>query len=410
MFRPWNVSVLVHSLPFFLYLGKFGSREVEGAMMHRFGLTIAGGGARGAHTAGVLRFLLTEFPRNFGQVPWPRVVSGTSVGALNGYFAACHDDYELKRMTKIWTEMKTSDVYNLPGGGTLSLLKKTIQSVRLGALISNEPLRELILREASRRNLRKSILAGKCQAFIVSATHLTSGTNVLFVDSADPDYWIEPPPHGRVVYTKIYPRHLLASIAIPVVFPPERIAGKLYVDGGVRQSAPVQPMLESGMDRIVVLSTASNYLSPIGETDPEPSISLISGKALDALSLDPVDRDTRVTEKINKIIRWGTEKYGDGFRFNLQEELGIRELEMVHLGPSMDLGRLAVEVFEEEKIEGSTGAKWLLNKMYQQGEESGESDLLSHLLFDRCYTAEAEALGFRDAKAQEESLARLFTR
>ena len=127
------------------------------------------------------------------------MVSGTSVGALNGYFAACHDDYEVQRMTEIWTEMRTTDIYDLPSGGTLSLMKKMFQSAKLGALISNAPLRELILREASRRTLRESVTQGNCQAFIVSATHLLSGTNVLFVDSADPNYSLEAPPHGKAL-------------------------------------------------------------------------------------------------------------------------------------------------------------------------------------------------------------------
>jgi len=289
------------------------------------------------------------------------------------------------------------------------VVRQLFKSVRMGSLVSNQPLRDLIETEAQRRNLRKAVLSGKCQAFIVSATHLTSGTNVLFVDSGDPDYQIEAPPHGKVVYTKIYPHHLLASIAIPVVFLPERIDGKLYVDGGVRQSAPVVPMLESGMDRILVLSTTAKH-APVSESDDvAASISLISGKVLDALSLDPVERDTRIMEKINKIIRWGSVKYGDRFKDGLTEELGVREINMIHLGPSVDLGRLAVDVFEQEKVEASSGAKWLLNKMYEQGCESGESDLLSHLLFDRSYTAEAEALGFNDAREREEDLARLFS-
>jgi len=379
-------------------------------MSHKFGLTIAGGGARGAHTAGVLRFLLTEFPKNFGSVPWPRVVSGTSVGALNGYFAACHSDEEVERMTAIWTGMRVGDVYDLPMGGALTVIRHIFRSARFGSLVSNEPLRELILREASRRTLRRSIAEGKCLSFIVSATHLTSGTNVLFVDSGDPEYGIDAPPHGKVIYTRIYPHHLLASIAIPIVFRPERIDGRLYVDGGVRQSAPVLPVLESGMERILVLSTTAEYV-PVqdGEEDPDASISLIGGKALDALTLDPVERDARVMKKINKVIRWGTSRYGDDFQQGLRDELGMKQVEMVHIGPSVDLGRLAMQVFDERKIEASSGASWLLRKMHEQGEDSGESDILSHLLFDRCYTAEAEALGFNDAKAQEEKLAELLT-
>ena len=73
---------------------------------------------------------------------------------------------------------------------------------------------------------------GKCQAFIVSATQLHGGQNVLFVDSADLSFAIPAPPHGKILHTKLYPEHLMASSAIPLVFPPVDIGGIKYLDGG----------------------------------------------------------------------------------------------------------------------------------------------------------------------------------
>ena len=81
-----------------------------------WGLALSGGGARGAYTAGVQRYLFTELPKKLGFTPYPDYVSGVSVGAINGYFSATHSDEEIRRMTEIWHNLKIEDMYNLPTG------------------------------------------------------------------------------------------------------------------------------------------------------------------------------------------------------------------------------------------------------------------------------------------------------
>ena len=81
-----------------------------------WGLALSGGGARGAYTAGVQRYLFTELPKQLGFTPYPDYVSGVSVGAINGYFSATHSDEEIRRMTEIWHNLKIEDMYNLPTG------------------------------------------------------------------------------------------------------------------------------------------------------------------------------------------------------------------------------------------------------------------------------------------------------
>ena len=125
-------------------------------MKHTFGLALAGGGARGAYSAGVLRYIFTELPKHIGETPWPRIVSGTSVGALNGYFAACHDTSEIKRMQEIWQNITIQDVFSFYEGGTFGTIRYMLGISSRGHLLSQAPLRKLIEQEASRRSLRKS--------------------------------------------------------------------------------------------------------------------------------------------------------------------------------------------------------------------------------------------------------------
>jgi NTE family protein len=376
-------------------------------MKYIFGLALAGGGARGAYAAGVLRYLYTELPKTLGETPWPKLVSGTSVGALNGYFAACHDLDEVERMREIWQNISIQDIFSFYKGGTFGTIRYLLGISNRGYILNQAPLRTLIEKEASRRTLRKSIAAKKCLAYVVSATHLQSGAGTLFVETADPNFQIPPPPFGKVEYQKIYPQHLVASAAIPVLFPPEEINGQFFIDGGVRQNAPLHPILYGGAERILVVGTRFTKSAP-KENDVQPTLSLIVGKTLNALTLDPIERDARSTDLINSIIDWGVERYGKDFASHLLEEKGLRKTKIIQIQPSVDLGRLVMDCYKPELVKTSKNIKWLLNKLYAQGQDSGDSDLLSQILFDKCYTGVAEQIGFEDAQKQQEKLISFF--
>ena len=377
-------------------------------MSFSFGLALAGGGARGAYSAGVMRYIFGTLSKKTDAHLWPKLVSGTSVGALNGYFAACHDMQEIERMTHIWQNLSIDNVFSFFKGGTFGTIRYLVGASNRGYILSAEPLRQLIQKEASRRSMRKSIAAGKCKAYFVSATHLQTGVGTLFVETADPSFRIPPPPFGTVVYEKIYPKHLIASSAIPVLFPPENIDGQFFIDGGVRQNAPLHPVLYGGADRILVIGTRFSKSAP-KENDNQPTLSQIAGKTLNALTLDPIERDARSTDLINSIIDWGTQKYGASFAEDIYEDKGLRKTKVMQIQPSADLGSLVMDCYQPEKVDTHKNIKWLLNKLYSQGQITGDSDLLSQILFDKCYTRVAEELGYLDAQQKEAELIDFFS-
>ena len=98
-------------------------------------MALAGGGARGAYAAGVMRFLFTRLPNKIGYIPWPKLVSGTSVGALNGYFAACHNLDEINRMTEIWTNLTIPQIYELPYHGVFSTVRQLYRATKVGSML-----------------------------------------------------------------------------------------------------------------------------------------------------------------------------------------------------------------------------------------------------------------------------------
>lgn len=375
--------------------------------MTKLGMVLAGGAARGAYEAGVLRYVLTELPKHLGHVPWPDIVSGTSVGALNGVFAVTRQVPFVRRMTAIWQEMQISDVFTLQTGGVMRTVRAMFNAPQMTALLGVEPLYELARREFPRAALRESIDSGACIAFIISATRLDDGFNLLFYDAAR-DLDLDPLPGAAAIRARLNEEHLLASAAIPFLFPPVMIDDDYYVDGGLRQNTPLRPTLRAGADKILLVGahggvTLQEQLRAAGKVGtPTPTLPFLAGKTLNALMLDPVERDLHTAEQINALISWGEANFGPEFTRKLRAELGVRKVDTLFLRPSEDLGRVANEIYQSRPPKTTSQIRWLLSLVADQANRSeGESDLLSFLYFDRHYTGELEALGFEDARRQE---------
>jgi len=378
--------------------------------MSMLGMVLAGGAARGAYEAGVLRYVLTELPRHLGHVPWPDIVSGTSVGALNGVYAVTRQKEYVRRMTTIWQEMEIAQIFTLQSGGVMRTVRSMFNASQLTALLGVEPLYELARREFPRAALRDSIDSGACKAFIISATRLDDGFNVLFYD-ADRSIALDPLPGASVVRTHLNEEHLLASAAIPFLFPPVKINDDYYVDGGLRQNTPLRPTIRAGADRILIVGahggvTLQEALKASGELGtPTPTLPFLAGKTLNALMLDPVERDLHTTQQMNALMAWGEANFGREFLTRLKADMGMRPVSTYFLRPSEDLGRIAAEVYRSTPPKGTTQVRWLLSLVADQANRAeGESDLLSFLYFDHNYTGLLERLGFEDARKHEEAL------
>jgi NTE family protein len=377
------------------------------APVRPFGLVLSGGAARGAWQAGVLRYLLRTLPKSLGVVPWPEVVSGTSVGALNGIFVAPRSEPYLVYLSRVWQRMRIPDIYTVHAADLWGALMGHHRGQPGSALLDPEPLYRLVADLFPAEQVRQSIDSGLLRALIISATDLQTGHNTLFLDTADPEIDLDPPASARVVRGPTRPEHLLASSALPFLFPPISLDGRRYVDGGLRQNTPLRPVLHTGVDRILVISAhatdeGSLQLKPAA---PEvvPTLPFLAGKSLNALMADPVDRDLLQLQRTNDLIDWGVAAYGPGFAEKLAEERGLRKVEVLVIRPGVDLGAMAADSFRAHPPPDVPQLRWLLNQLVDRG---GPSDLLSYLYFDREFTGRAEAQGHADARAMAERLAR----
>lgn len=377
--------------------------------MTEYALVLSGGASRGAYQAGVLRFIFHDLAPRLGVNAWPTFVSGTSVGALNGIAAAAQDLDSVLRLSSTWQQMKLNDVFELQTGGLLSTVRSLFSPRDGMALLDASPLRRLVQERLPHAEMRHALDTGACKAFIVSATELATGTNVLFTDSTDTALDLQPLPGARVDRVAMTTDHLLASAAIPLVFPPVRVGTRLYADGGLRQNTPLRPVLKAGARRVLIVSphvqVGTEAAHPLEGV--VPSLPFLAGKSLNALMSDPVERDVHMTRQINHIAEWGETRFGPGFREAMQQDLGLHPVELLSLRPSADLGRMASSIYAMSPPAVGRQLRWLLDTLADQvNSEQGESDLLAYLLFDRSFTGPAEFLGFEDARNREEEIAR----
>lgn len=373
------------------------------------GLVLAGGGARGAYEAGVLRFLFDDLAARVGRPFRPDVLTGTSIGALACAMVGGGEREGAMALSRLFRELAPEHVYDLGPFDLLSLPAKVLGRHDVGdpggAVLDPTPLVRMVSDEIAWGRLRERLDRRELHALVVSSTLVADGQCVQFVDGAPVT---RTTPTVRMVPTRIDPQHLLGSAAIPFVFPPVEIDGQWHVDGSLRQNTPLQPAIHLGANRILVVGVQrgpSAARVPAPTRAPTPLF--LAGKALNAVMLDPIEEDLRRTETMNQLLAWAEGAY-PGFGERLRaEHRPFRQIQLVHVRPSADLGHLAALLFNRCKGTLPFATRRLLDAI-AGAEGPEEADLLSYLLFDRCYTAEVEELGWRDARAQEEELATLW--
>lgn len=383
------------------------------------GLVLAGGGARGAYEAGVLRFIFESLPARTGTSVRPQVVCGTSAGALNGAaaVAAAGDAAWAARLSHMWRDMSLDKVFRLTACDLARAPALTL-GARLGgepSLLDASPFTSLVRQWLPWRLIRQTLDSQVVSAFAVATTDVDNGRSVLFVDRpSQAPAAFSAHPETVVVPTRIGAEHCLASAAMPFLFPPVHVDGRLLVDGGLRLNTPLSPALHLGADRLLVVGTHSSPRgTPVHVHANELSLGFLMGKAMTALMLDPIEQDLRRLALVNDVLQAGEDAYGPDFAERLagaaasRHKAAFRRVDSVLLHPSEDLGAMAAAAWRSGKVVTSAASHLLLSSIAAT-ERAGEADLLSFLLFDRSFTAGVEELGHRDAAAKEGEILRLF--
>lgn len=388
-----------------------------------FGLVLAGGGARGAYEAGVMRYIFTELAPKLRVPVNMQVVCGTSAGALNAGFLAGVGSAPggAIALSRIWQQLEVEQVFTIT---TFDLLRSprllwqvSAEGDKGGSLLDARPLHALVRRHLPADQIRQRVAEGLLRALVIAATEVATGRCVLFMDH-DSRHELGPISlHEELRRTAISAEHVLASAAIPFLFSPVSIDGRYFLDGGLRQNTPLSPALMLGADRVLVVSVNPPFeVTSAAATnqgpDGPPSLAFLLGKALNALMIDPLEQDLKALQQFNALFAWGTDAYGPEFMTRLNAAVrptrGVpfRPVRALHIQPREDLGRLAGECFRRSPPRASRATRYFI-KLIADDEES-QADVLSYVMFDREYTGLLEQMGYEDGRAREEQLAAFF--
>jgi NTE family protein len=383
------------------------------------GIVLSGGGARGAYEAGVLRYLFGEFQQRHGE-PRLDVISGTSVGAINGSFLASvvHDTRSgIERLGTLWSELELDRVLGF-GMGQAVRLPRVLSGGKDGAGIFDvTPLTKIVAANMRWTDLARNVRRSRLRALTISATHVATGRPWCFVDRA-PDVPMPTgmPPAMVVKADRVGPEHILASAAIPVLFPPVPVRGDLFVDGGLRLNTPMSPAIHLGARRVLVIGlNAAPHAPAMPAFAPGvfPGIAFLIGKMMNAFLLDHVNADFYELERVNRMLDDGVALYGADFVEKLNERAvaaGRAPRERIHalaVHPSEDIGRLAATHLRSNRARFGRFLGRTLLRLLDIG-EGADADLVSYLLFDGAFARDLMELGARDARAREDDLARFF--
>jgi NTE family protein len=368
--------------------------------MPRTALVLPGGGARGAFQVGVLKAVAELLPKGSAN-PFP-VISGTSAGAVNSIVLAAKAHrlrIAVAELDRVWSGFRCHDVYRTD---TRTMLKSSLHwlaAIVMGgfivgmpkSLLDNSPLRALLSRNVRFPRIQDAIDRGHLDAVAVTAAGYGSAKSTSFFQArrGTPE-WSRTRRLG--VSTELHLDHLMASIAVPMVFPPVIIGNEFFGDGAMRQATPLSPAIHLGADRILVVGIRDET-ADVAPTKPQehPSFAQIAGYMLDTLFMDGLYSDLERMTRINQLIDASSE-HKDNTGANM------RPIDTMLIVPSEDLRVIA----HKHRRELPFAIRGLLRGV--GGTNPGENRLLSFLLFEQAYTRELIELGYHDAMNVKDQL------
>lgn len=363
------------------------------------GLVLTGGGARAAYQVGVLQALAEYMPAGIRN-PFP-VITGTSAGSINAAVLASHaDDFRggVERLVDVWSNLRTGMIYRDDWRCVATTGLKWLVSLTFGglgphnpkSLLDNAPLRETLLDRIEFDNIERHLEAGHLQAVGITISGYTSARSITCYQCVPGAYkpWERSRRLGR--NADIGVDHLMASAAMPIIFPAIRLDREYCGDGVIRQSAPLSPAIHLGADRLLVLGVRNedpNEMPGPGEPVEYPSFGQIAGYMLDTLFMDSLYADLERLQRINQTV--GHVKDRD-----VRHQIGLHHVDCEVVVPSedvRDIARAHADRFPRtvRMLLSGVGA---LN--------TGGRQLMSYLLFEPEYLRALIDLGYRDGQTQ----------
>jgi NTE family protein len=384
------------------------------------GLVLGGGGARGAYASGALSVLLRELK---DQV---RVIVGTSAGALiSAYLVAnWHRSVEeaIEDGLTFWRELRFGDVFAplVAVGGAARFMRYIgeflpVSSLHAPSVLDPEPLERTLGRLVDFDRLSENIREQRVALGVV-ATPAHSNRSIVFHQGGIARHREDPLRGIEYVATpELGTEHILASSAIPALFPAVRVttpepAAGWYFDGGPRLNTPIKPALWLGAERVIVI--ALNSVAPSRTAPPahQPDFYVGAAHLLHTALGDPLAQDIRTLANTNALIaaRVAREQRRTGADLAARQQQpgpdeAVHPVPYIFIAPEdpLAIGEIARRVYlKHYKRLWKAGARdlWLLGKVLDGGADAMHGELLSYVFFAGEFAEELIQLGQTDAQ------------
>lgn len=369
--------------------------------MAKIALYLAGGGARGAYQAGVLKAIHHILKTK--TLPFD-MISGVSVGSINAAVLADHaDDFQaaIEKLESLWSDIHCQQIFDATNYALIKSVTRNISALfikqqKTGHLLDTAPLYQFIQDNIDFEHIQSNIEKGHLETFEILTSCYEKQQTISFYDHHQNGFedWSYPRHISQHMHIKA--EHILASSALPLFFPPVYIQNAHFGDGSVGLISPLRGAIRFQMNKILILGTRHlpTFSTPETLVSSEIGFAHVLGNMLNGLFLDNLDHDIEMVNRMNEIavlLSIWKKRYSPW-----------RPINTLYLRPSRDLGDMAQDLYQSMP----SLLRFLLNVL---GTKGHSGDLLSFLLFEKKYTRELLALGYKDTMAISNEMKEFFS-